>query len=310
MRQVNNQCGKRRDSRCRLKGAVLLIAPLGLAILLSSAPSGGAGPASAEGKRGYPGEIVPVDSIRTLYVEALQDDDYGYCHETDDDAAEGFEEYDKTIEVQCSYGKGKAHQQSSIRSIFLTAHGYAYASGATGMGHDQWGDAESVFEVVFDSPVNQWCSLSGFISTTCDDMAGGSAVARLTGPDNVVLLELELSWENNTIEFSEGILLVEGGRYTLRVEAHAFACDSSAESEYSVLFDPTGYVPVADVGVYSVNSPQPEFPVGECTIAATTANYGSEGQQTAVHCDVFGQDVTFLDDDFEGDFPPPGWQQE
>jgi len=290
---------------CAASIGAFLVTSLIAANLATGGMSSGAGSASSAGKGEIRGEIIPVDQTRTLSVYAWDDID---CGLSEQDAAEGFEDYDNTIEVHCGSGKGRASQQSSIGATSLSAFGYAYAAS----GWHDGGGAESVFEVVFDSSHTQWCTLSGQISTEYEDefWAGGTAEVRLTGPDGV-MFEHTLSWEQAVFEFSEEFLLIEGERYTLRTAVDADADGGGdAQNEYDVLLELAGEVPANDVGVLTVNHPPSHVPAGECVINATIANFGTEDQEVPVHCEVMGPDITFLDEGFDGPFPPLGWSQE
>jgi hypothetical protein len=130
----------------------LLVVSLAAAILTTGGVSNGAGASSPACKGEIRGEIIPVDQTRTLWVRAYHPDD---CDLTEEDAAEGFEDYDNVIQVNCGSGTGRASQQSSIKSESLSAVGYAYANGNEGGGLYYFGWSESVFEVVFDSSHNQ-----------------------------------------------------------------------------------------------------------------------------------------------------------
>ncbi|UCD74335.1 MAG: hypothetical protein JSV91_11150 [Phycisphaerales bacterium] len=287
-----------------------MIAALGLGLLLLWGESGEARLAPAEGKRGSPGEIVPIDSTRTLWVEAYDFNDYDPCHETDSDAAEGFEDYDNTIVADCGIGVGRAGQQSYIRTTSLSAVGYAYAKGVDGGGYHGQGEAESVYEVVFDSPSTQWCTLSGEISTEYDYYGtSGRSTVRLSGPGGV-LHEWQLLGENNTLAFSVEVLLEEGEQYNLFAESVAWSSGADGQMDYSVFLDLTGSGPTVDVGVQAINSPPSEFPAGDGIVNATIANFGVDGADVPVHCEISERGLTFLNEDFDGAFPPSGWTQE
>jgi len=311
-RQVEQNIVNQRRGRGTTIGALLLIS-LAAVLLLTDGNSGGAGPAAGGGKGAVRGEIVPVEQTRTLYAEAFLDDGGPeYCDIHEEDAAEGFEDYDNTIVADCYMSKGEASQHSYITSMFLSADGYAYGKGVSGGGH--WGDGsgESIFEVVFDSSATQWCTLSGVISIdSFENMASGFTEVVLTGPGEVVLFEARLEVWADTLPFSGEFLLSEGGQYTLRAVGEAASSDVySIRCEYSVLLELEEEVPANDVGVLAINNPPAEVPAGACTVNLTIANYGSEDQEVPVHCEVLEADAIFLDEDFDGSFPPPGWYQE
>jgi len=291
-------------------GALLFIS-FAAVLLLADGNTGGAGPAPNGGVRPIRGEIVPLEQTRTLHVTA-----YAFvgeppaCDIEKHDAAEDFGDYDNTLIADCDYGWGKAGQQSSIAATFLSADGLASAHGVGGGGVYADGSGESVFEVVFDSSTTQWCTLSGEISTSwSEDSGGGHSEVVLTDPDGVVLFEVRLAEENDLIAFDEEILLAEGGPYILRASSYAMT-DGGMHNEYSVLLELAGEVPANDVGVLAVNHPPTDVPAGACTVDLTIANYGSEDQEVPVHCEVMGPGALFLDEGFDGSFPPPGWYQE
>jgi len=301
-RQAKQAIVNRRRGHGATIGALLLI-PAAAVLLLADGKTGGAGPAPNGGVRPIRGEIAPVEQTRTLHVEAgLVIYEEPVCDLEEQDAAEGFGDYDNTLVADCGMSKGEASQQSSITDTYLSADGYAYGDGVSGGGH--WGDGsgESIFEVVFDSTATQWCSLSGVISIdSFENMAFGFAEVLLTGPGEVVLFEARLEVWADTLPFSEEFLLSEGGRYTLRAAGDAASSDYSIRCEYSALLELAGEVPANDVGVQAI---------GHRPVSATIANYGSEDQEVPVHCEVMGPGVHFLDEGFDGSFPPPGWYQE
>jgi hypothetical protein len=271
-----------------------------------------AGPVSADGARAARGEIVPLEQMRTLEVTAYSWDGGPYeCDIEKHDGAVGFEEYDELLVADCFYGLGKASQQSTIDVTFLSADGYAYAHGCPGGGVFADGSGDSVFEVVFGSSTTQWCTLSGRISTQFAESFGdSSAEVVLTGPDEAVLFEVRLGDESGEIAFDEEILLAEGGPYTLRASSHAITEFEAIQNEYSVLLELAGDLPANDVGVLAINHPPAEVPAGDCAINLTVANYGSEDQEVPIHAEVLGPGAVFLDESFDGSFPPEGWSQE